>query len=159
MTSDISQAAKSDDWSPLLVSTTTVPKAALSRPSSRPQCLRVDLGGLLDRRRAGQDVQARGVPGHRPLEQGLVEPLEVLEDGVEGIVRDDVEHGVDRAEDEVEVDEDGLAVLGGGQGRRQVDGDRGHADAAGGARDGDDLRPPASAEACDLLRGRGTAGR
>ena len=35
MTSAISKATKSDDWSPLLVSITTVGNAALSRPSTR----------------------------------------------------------------------------------------------------------------------------
>ena len=48
ITSDISNAAKSDDCSPLLVSITTVWNAARKRPKSRLQVLRVDRGGFLD---------------------------------------------------------------------------------------------------------------
>ena len=61
ITSDISNAAKSDDWSPLLVSITTVPNAALSSPKSRRKRLGIDLGGVFDRLGVGQDVQARSV--------------------------------------------------------------------------------------------------
>ncbi len=58
----------------------------------------------------------------------------------ERVVRADVQAGVDRAEHEVEIEQDGLVLLGGGQGGRQVDGQRRAADSAGGARDGDDPR-------------------
>ena len=106
------------------------------------QGLRVDLGDVLDQLGAGQDVQPRGVPGDRSLEQRGVEPLEVLEHRGQGLIGDDVERRVDRAEDHVEVEQEGLLLLGGGQRGGQVDGDGGHADAAAGARDGDDAAAP-----------------
>ena len=106
--------------------------------------------------RGGARRTARGVARDRSLEQRQVESFEVLKHVGEGVVRDDVEAGVDRAEEEVEIEQDGFLLLGGGQGGRQVDGDGGAADAAGGAGDGDDpwaLRRWSSATRC----GRGAA--
>ena len=42
----------------------------------------------------------------------------------ERMVRGDVQTGVDRSEQEVEIEQDGFLLLGGGQGGRQVDGQR-----------------------------------
>ena len=50
------------------------------------------------------------MPGHRPLEQRQVEAVDVLHDVVERVVGDDVEAGVDRAEHQVEVEEDRLVL-------------------------------------------------
>ena len=71
----------------------------------------------------------------RPLEQGQVEPFEVLNHVRRRMVGGDVQAGVDGAEHEVEIEQDGFVFLAGGQGRRQVDGQGRAADAPGGAGD------------------------
>ena len=65
------------------------------------------------------------------LQERQVEPFEVLKHVREGVVRGDVQAGVDRSEQEVEIEQDGFLLLGGGQGGRQVDGQGRAADSAG----------------------------
>ena len=69
------------------------------------------------------------------------------------MVRGDVQAGVDRSKKEVEVEQDGFLLLGGGQGGRQVDRQGRAAHAAGGARDRDDPGP-CSLVVCDSFRPR-----
>ena len=116
ITSDISNAVKSDDCSPLLVSITTVSKAARKQAEEPPQGFRIDRGGLLHRLGVRQHVQPRSVAWDRSLEQRQVEPFKVLHHVGEGVVRGDVETGVDRSKKEVEIEQDGFLFLGGGQG-------------------------------------------
>ena len=78
ITSAISNATKSDDWRPLLVSMTTLGNAAFSRPSKPLQRLGIDLGRIFQGNRVGQHVKAGAVPRHRPLEQGQVQAVEAL---------------------------------------------------------------------------------
>ena len=118
----------------------TAREGRLEQAEQASQGLGIDLGGVFQRDGVGQDVEARGVPGHRPLEQGQVEAVDVLDHVEQGVVGDDVEAGVDRAEHQVEVEEDGLVLVTGGQGGGEVDRQRGAADAAGRPGDGDDLR-------------------
>ena len=79
ITSAISNATKSDDWRPLLVSMTTVPKAALKSPSSRCKVSGSILATSSRATGRGRTKRPGAVAGHRSLEQGRVEPLEVLE--------------------------------------------------------------------------------
>jgi len=76
----------------------------------------------------------------RALQQGQVEAIDVLGDLQEGLFGHDVERGVDRAEQEVEVDQDGLVLGRLGQVARDVDGQRGAAHPPRRPHEGDDVR-------------------
>ena len=87
ITSDISNAVKSDASSPLLVSMTTVLNAARKSPKNRLRCFGIDRGDFLHRLGVRQHVQPGRVPRNRSLEQCQVEPFKVLKHVGEGVVR------------------------------------------------------------------------
>ncbi len=77
----------------------------------------------------------------RSFQEGQIEPVDILDDSLKRLGRDNVEAGVDGAEHEVKVSEDDLAPGRLGEGRREIDGQRRAADPPRSARDGDHLRP------------------
>ena len=103
-------------------------------PEKPSQVIGIDRGDILKRLGVRQYVQPRSMTWNRSFQERQVEPFKVLKHLNEGVVRGDVQAGVDRSKKQVEVEQNGFLFFGGGKSGRYIDGEGRAADAPGRAR-------------------------